>query len=64
MNPVKRVSFSNMSRHTLAMLYLDCFKVYPSEPYLDDRKLQSDIRLYVLYRQDESLFYTLVSKYN
>lgn len=63
-NPVKSVRFDNMSLYTLAMLYLDCFKVYPHEPYEADKKLMSDIRLYICYRGDEPAFYALVYKYS
>lgn len=61
----KKIEFSNMSLHTLAMLYLDCFKNYGSREFYSDNEhtLSCNIFTYVQSRGDEQLFFDLVNKY-
>lgn len=64
-NAEKKISFENMSLHTLANLYLDCFKNYGSRLFYSDQDhiLANNIFIYIQSRGDEQLFFQFVNKY-
>jgi hypothetical protein len=60
----KKIEFSNMSLHTLANLYIDCFSDWKNRlVYANEQKTFQSILVYVAERSDESLFGSLVDLY-
>jgi len=65
-NSSKKVEFGDMSLHTLANLYLDCFDDYNTRKIYSDQSniLKNNIFIYIQSRQDETRFFELVETNN
>ena len=66
-NSSKKVEFGDMSLHTLANLYLDCFDDYKIRKFSSDQSaniLKNNIFIYIQSRQDETRFFELVETNN